>query len=139
MSRIINTESNNTQRKKLLEGMAAALRYASVTKMEEKEQQDILAFLVLSLKSIENLNEKTIIAWEKRGYWIKADRFRMDWRWVQNALQELECSFSKEDIQSSILTAAGLAQHLTDINLSSQKRSMRPWINAWVQWKNQAR
>jgi len=116
--------------------MAAALRYASETDIKENEQRDILVFLLLSLRSIDNLNEKTITAWEKRGYWVKADRYRMQWSWVNKALKELDANITSDNLQASTLTAAHLAQYLTDIQLSKRKRSMRPWINAWNEWKN---
>jgi hypothetical protein len=138
LSRIIQTESNSTQRKRFLEGMAVALRYAAEGQMEENEQKDILAFFVLSMRSIDELNEKTILAWEKRGYWIKADKFRMQWNWVRNSLQQLERDISNSDFQSSIITASQLAQHLTEIQLSSKKRAMKPWVNAWSEWKRQS-
>jgi hypothetical protein len=40
--------------------------------------KDLVAFIVLSLQEINNTIDSSVEAWEKRGYWIKADRFRMD-------------------------------------------------------------
>jgi len=135
LSRIIKAESNSTQRKRILEGIAAALRFAAQNQPDEHDVRDILAFLLLSLRSIAELNETTVLAWEKRGYWVKADRYRMQWAWVQQALTELNTSVSGGDMQSGILTAAKLAQHVSDIQLSARKRNMKPWINAWDEWR----
>ena len=34
------------------------------------------------LEAIDESIEQSVAAWEKRGYWLKADRFRQEWRWA---------------------------------------------------------
>ncbi len=35
----------------------------------------------LALEEINSNIDKSVEAWEKRGYWVKADKFRLDWEW----------------------------------------------------------
>lgn len=106
--------------------------------LDEKEKRDILAFMVLSLKEIHQLNEKTITAWENRGYWLKADRFRLQWLWVQRGKDDIEKHLVENDLEASSMAAASLAQHLSDVHISSHRRNMKPWMQSWKYW-NQAR
>ncbi len=139
LSRVVNTESNNTSRKRYLQSVATAIRYASENQIDEQELRDILAFLILALREINELNEKTVSAWEKRGYWVKADRYRIQWAWVNDGLILLDTNLKRNDVQSCMSAAASLAQHLTDINLTKRNRSSKPWLNAWELWNEQIR
>ena len=42
----------------------------------------LIAFIVLSLMEIERTIAQTTAPWEKREYWVKADQFRSEWKWV---------------------------------------------------------
>jgi hypothetical protein len=46
------------------------------------ELNDAIAFIVLSLMEIERTIAQTTAPWEKREYWVKADQFRDEWKWV---------------------------------------------------------
>ena len=57
--------------------------------MKQKEPDahsyDLVAFIALALLEIDANIEKTVAPWEKRDYWVKADRFRMQWGWARGA------------------------------------------------------
>ena len=38
--------------------------------------------MVLALEEIAVSIDVSVQAWEKRDYWVKADRFRMEWEWA---------------------------------------------------------
>jgi hypothetical protein len=49
----------------------------------------LAAYCLEQLHALEALTETTTSAWEKRGYWMKADRYRMEWRWVAEAKRDV--------------------------------------------------
>ena len=46
--------------------------------------RDLAAFIAISLEKIFETVETSVVAWEKKGYWVKADRFRLEWEWSKN-------------------------------------------------------
>lgn len=46
--------------------------------------RDKVAFIFLSLLEIEKTIDETVLAWEKREYWVKSDAFREEWAWVKD-------------------------------------------------------
>jgi hypothetical protein len=48
----------------------------------DDEAKDMAAALVYLLREIYSGAEQTARAWEKRGYWLKADGFLQQWQWT---------------------------------------------------------
>jgi hypothetical protein len=62
---------------------------------------DVAAYISISLTDIFNTIDISVTAWEKKGYWVKADKFRMDWLWTINYSEKLRdaiCLVSEERI-----------------------------------------
>ena len=73
MGRIVRTESGATRRRRILNGMAQALRaVAQRAEVSDDETREVLAFLALSLAELDESIEETAGAWERREYWLKA-------------------------------------------------------------------
>ncbi len=83
MGRVIHTENLATDRNRLMKAMAIALRELARQPGFDAHTRDLAAFLVLALEGVAESIERSVLPWEKRGYWLKADRFRMDWGWVE--------------------------------------------------------
>ena len=83
MSRIVNAENPSTIRNRHLRSIAEMLRRLSQKSEFDDEAKDMASMIVLLLHEIEAGVQKTMIAWEKRDYWIKAERFSRDWEWVK--------------------------------------------------------
>ena len=83
MSRVINPEGVGKLRNQLCRQIIIAIR----TLMQQEEitlqSKDIAAFIGLSLIELYKTIDVTVTPWEKRGYWVKADRFRMEWEWTE--------------------------------------------------------
>ncbi len=103
--------------------------------MVEKEinakTRDLVAFLIIALEGIDKTVEITTTAWEKKGYWIKADRFRLEWEWAGRLGSELRKLVKLEDWDSIPKIAAQIFQHVRDENISRKHRMGQPWIGAW--------
>ena len=81
MSRIINPDSAGKERARLTKGVVLAVRELARQTNPDTESRDLAAFIALALDSISQTIEVTVAAWEKRDYWVKADKFRMQWAW----------------------------------------------------------
>ena len=90
MSRVINPNSPGKRRNQLRRTIAEILRHLMRKRELDEEAKDMAAALVFSLRGIAETIEATTGAWEKRDYFLKADRFRRKWEWVMPAAQRLE-------------------------------------------------
>jgi hypothetical protein len=115
--------------------MAQALR-AVVQRAEvsDDEAREVLAFLALSLAELNESVEETAHAWEQRQYWLKADRFRMEWAWIPRLLGRLESSLRDGDLDQSHRCGMELAKVLSDRHLRPRDSSASPWRGAWDAW-----
>src|SRR5512141_2884613 len=82
MSRVINPDSAGKDRNRLTKSIVLAMRELARQNAPGQESRDLAAFIALALQSISDGIDVSVAAWEKRGYWVKADRFRMDWMWT---------------------------------------------------------
>jgi len=89
MSRIINSDSPAQNRNRLLKLVSSAVIILIKDQPTEKERNDLIAFIILSLKEIEKTITLTTAPWEKREYWVKADQFRNEWKWVNEIKTKL--------------------------------------------------
>ncbi|MFN2236946.1 MAG: hypothetical protein ACK2U1_22175, partial [Anaerolineales bacterium] len=89
MSRVINPDSAGKQRNKLVRLTALTVRELLHQSEPNDETRDMAIFIILSLDSIADSIDPSVEAWEKRGYWVKADRFRMEWTWAKKMADEM--------------------------------------------------
>ena len=81
MSRIIATEGPGKVRNQHRRTIAEALRRLSQKSGVDDEARDLAALIVFCLHGIAESVDQTVTAWEKRDYYLKADRFREEGRW----------------------------------------------------------
>ncbi|MBN2555978.1 MAG: hypothetical protein JXA97_08575 [Anaerolineales bacterium] len=138
MSRVIKPESAASMRNRLLRQVASVLHEGSSDQLSEQDLQDMVAFIVLALRQIIISIDQTTAAWEKRGYWLKADRFRMDWNWISLASQKLEAILEESRLHEAYQVLGELAGGMQGIQ---PRKSIgdRFWAGAWEQWANQNR
>jgi len=118
--------------------MALAIRTMAGGEISVTEQQDLVAFLALALKQIRESVDQTAIAWEKRDYWVKADHFRMEWRWVDRLESGLLSGLQSEDWSKTLPLIAELAGKLSNVELPKRPPSIPAWSGAWNKWKAMA-
>src|SRR3954468_10908821 len=82
MSRIINPDSAGKERTQLTKGIILSIRELAKQADPGPESRDMAAFIALALTVISESIDISVAAWEKRGYWVKADKFRMEWLWA---------------------------------------------------------
>ncbi len=131
MSRIVNTENVGTKRSRLVRAIVLAIRELAKQSKPDSKTKDLAAFLALALVAVAETIEETVAPWEKRGYWLKADRFRMDWGWVENAARALREAVLKEDWGEVAAQSARVAAKLGSVEISERHRLGTPWVGAW--------
>jgi hypothetical protein len=82
MSRIINSDLPAQKRKKIIRLISNAIMALEKENLPEIDINDLIAFIILSLEETEKTIIQTTKPWEKRDYWVKADQFRNEWKWV---------------------------------------------------------
>jgi hypothetical protein len=135
MGRVIRTDRGSTHRSRILGAMAVALRAAARNPdMGQGEVRDILAFLALGLTELRNSAEETARAWEKREYWLKADRFRSEWVWVETLDTRLVDALDRRDWRAAQACGMDLASRLAERRVQARDTRSEPWRGAWDAW-----
>lgn len=135
MGRIVRTESGATRRRRILNGMAQALRaVAQRAEVSDDETREVLAFLALSLAELDESIEETAGAWERREYWLKVDRFRSEWAPIQAIYGRLDAELGVGDMARARGSGMELAKVLAERRLRLPKSSSTPWRGAWDAW-----
>ncbi len=97
----------------------------------DQHTRDLAAFIALSLEAIFETIDASVTAWEKRGYWLKADRFRMEWTWCESQGRKMRKAVLTEDWPSVAQSAAQVAERLKDIDVPQRHRLGEPWVGAY--------
>lgn len=137
MSPITSVESGTTLRNRLSRSIVLAIRTLMQQPAPNQLSFDLVAFVVLALEKIQESIESSASAWEKRDYWLKADRFRMDWQWVGESQKKLAEHLLQEDWAALATNLTTIAQHLNRVEIRPNNRIGEPWIGAWQVFKKQ--
>lgn len=135
MSRVINPDSAGKERARLIKGIVLAIR--ELAKQDEIgiETHDLAAFIVLALTVISRTIDVSVAAWEKRDYWVKADKFRMEWAWTSQYAEKMRLSLLRDDWSSVAQISAQTGQKLSKVTVPLGHRLGRPWEGAWEELK----
>lgn len=98
---------------------------------QDDESLEMLAFIANGLFEIEASVDESVAAWEKRGYWVKADRYRMEWNWAASIARKMEKALLHEewmDIPSMLIQ---VGQKLPSVVIPVRHRMGQPWLGAW--------
>jgi hypothetical protein len=131
MSRVVNVDSVGTQRQRFRRTIAEALRRLLTKNELDDEARDLAALIVFSLREIDRGIEQTVTAWEKRDYYLKADRFQQEWRWVTPMADELESALRERAWGRLPAALAHLMPHFTDITINRMVRSESLWYGCY--------
>lgn len=131
MSRVINTESAGRLRNNLTRAIVLAIRELMKQPEPNELARDLAAFMTLSLEEIAASIDVSVTAWEKRDYWVKADRFRMEWEWAGSLGRAMRTALQAEDWAMIAVTTAKVAQKLNKITIPERNRIGQPWVGAY--------
>ncbi len=130
MSRVINTQSPTKIRNQLRRSIAEMLRRLSQKPEVDQEAQDMTAMIVFMLQELKSGAEQSVTAWEKRGYWMKAERFLRQWEWTAVAAANIEDVIRNDawDLLPELL--ADLFPRFADVQIKSMTRKPTLWQGA---------
>ncbi len=135
MSRVYNPESVGKDRTRLSKSIVLALRELMKQSEPNEVTKDLTAFVVIALTEISENIDVSVEAWEKRGYWVKADKFRLEWEWAGSLAKTLKTALEKEDWGNVAMTSAKIAQKLNKVTVPEHHRLGTPWVGAWKRLK----
>jgi hypothetical protein len=127
---VINPETAGKDRTRLVKAVALALRQLMLQKETNPLTYDLAAFIALALEEIEHTIDPTVTAWEKRDYWVKADRFRMEWAWAGRLGKTMRQAVLSDDWAAVARTAGEVAMRVQNVHLSERHRLGEPWAGA---------
>ena len=136
MSRIIHTDSPARTRKKLLQALAAAWFYHKQEKTSQTEQLDLCAFTLLTINALLQSVDRSATAWEKRDYWLKADRMRNEWKWASRIHSQILTALKVNDIAAARNHLDSMTTHVKTITFSKTLLRSKLWEGAYKKWKS---
>lgn len=131
MSRVINPNALGKEREHLVKAIVLALRALAQQTSTDEPTYDLAAFVVLSLEAIAATIDPSVQAWEKRGYWVKADRFRMDWMWTGFYAKEMRDALFTENWPQVAMCSVKIGGKLNNVKIPVRNRIGQPWVGAW--------
>ena len=131
MSRVINTNSPTKIRNQHRRLIAELMQRLGKKQQIDDEVKDMSAAIVFSLRAIFETCETAAKAWEKRDYWIKAERFLRDWRWTQRLASNIEDVIREGawDLIPQLLME--LFPHFSDIQVKTLTKKPIEWQGAY--------
>ena len=128
MSRVINPDSAGKQRTQQTRAIVLAIRELMKQGEPDDTTRDLAAFIGISLVEIGETVEVSVQAWEKRGYWLKADRFRLEWEWTDSMGNAMKKAVFDEDWAQIAALSIRIAQKLNKITIPERNRIGTPWV-----------
>ena len=130
MSRIVNTSEPGTVRSQMRRTIAEILRHLMFKPRLDDESKDMAALVAISLQEIAATIDVTTTAWENRDYFLKADRFRLEWEWAAPAARRLEEIVVSGDWDRLPGELVALAPRFADIRIAKMTRGPETWQGA---------
>lgn len=131
MGRVINTEGAGKDRTRLTKSIVLAIRELMRQAEPDEHSRDLAAFIALALLEVNETIETSVGAWEKKGYWVKADRFRMDWAWTERMGSQLRNAVLTDDWPTIAMTVAQIGGKLNNVDVPVRNRLGTPWEGAY--------
>lgn len=137
MSRLIKTDTAGKDRARLTKSIVLAVRELAKQKDVTAEAKDLAAFLALALQTIADGIDESVAAWEKRGYWVKADRFRMEWLWTGQTAAKMKSAVLTDDWGTIATLMPQIASKLGKVQIAENHRLGKPWAGMYKRMKEQ--
>lgn len=132
MTRIINPDSVGKERTRLIKSIVLCIRELARMAKVTPEAKDLAAFIALALQSISDGIDVSVAAWEKRDYWVKADKFRMEWMWAEQSANKMKTAVLADDWASIAALMPQIASKFSAIVVSDNHRLGKPWVGAYA-------
>jgi hypothetical protein len=129
---VINPDSVGKERTRLTKGIVLCIRELAKQTNITSEAKDMAAYIALALQSISAGIDVSVAAWEKRDYWVKADRFRMEWIWAGQSAEKMKTAVLSDDWAAVAALMPQLASRFNKTVVSDNHRLGKPWVGAYT-------
>lgn len=131
MGRVINTQTPGKERQRLINTVIFAIRELARHSQINTEVKDLSSYVALALCKVADTVDVTTTAWEKRGYWLKADQFRMEWIWAEEIGVSMKQAIIMNDWAAVMQMNLAVAEHLQSWKTVKRNRYGEPWVGAY--------
>jgi hypothetical protein len=136
VTRIIKTSTPGKERSTLSRAIVVTIREFMRQAKPDKNTQDMIAFIILALQEIASGIDKSVAAWEKRGYWVKADKYRMEWQWSGEIAEKLIHTFNEQNWPKIAELLLQVMHNFENIKVSDRHRMGKPYVGAFKEYQN---
>jgi hypothetical protein len=130
LGRIIKTASAGKDRILLEKSIVLAIRELARQTDIDDTTRDLAAYIAISLVAIGETIDESVAAWEKRGYWVKADRYRMEWSWATKMGEDLIHAVINEEWGMVAQIIASVTPKMSKVKVSPRNRLGKPWTGS---------
>jgi hypothetical protein len=127
---VINPDSVGKERTRLIKAIVLCIRELAKQVKVTPEAKDQAAFIALALQSISEGIDVSVAAWEKRDYWVKADKFRMEWMWAGQVASKMKEAVFSDDWATIAMLLPQIGQRFSKVVVSDNHRLGTPWVGA---------
>ena len=128
---MINPDSVGKERTRLTKSIVLCIRELAKQSDVTAETKDQAAYIALALQAIADGIDVSVAAWEKRDYWVKADKFRMEWMWAGQTAAKMKTAVLTDDWATIAMLMPQIAQRFNKIEVSDNHRLGKPWASAY--------
>jgi hypothetical protein len=132
LSRVINPDSVGKERTRLTKSIVLCIRELAKQANVTPEAKDLASYIALALQAISEGIDTSVAAWEKRDYWVKADKFRMEWLWAGQLAIKMKTAVLSDDWASIAMLMPQIASKFSKIEVSDNHRLGKPWTGAYA-------
>lgn len=132
MSRVINPDSVGKERTRLTKGIVLCIRELAKQAAVTPETKDMAAYIALALQAIAEGIDVSVAAWEKRDYWVKADKFRMEWMWAGQLADKMKNAVLTDDWATIAMLMPQIAARFGKVIVSDNHRLGKPWVGGYT-------
>jgi hypothetical protein len=131
---VYNPDSAGKDRNRLSRSIVLALRELMKQPDTNPETLDLTAYITLALSEISQTIDVSVQAWEKRGYWVKADKFRLEWEWAELYSRQMSNALKEQNWAQVAATSVKIAQKFNKVTVPERHHLGKPWLGAWEEF-----
>jgi len=132
LSRVINPDSVGKERTRLIKSIVLCIRELAKQAKVTDESKDLASYIALALQAIAAGIDVSVAAWEKRDYWVKADKFRMEWMWAGQSAEKMKTAVLTDDWVTVATLMPQIASRFNKVEVSDNHRLGKPWVGAYT-------
>ena len=113
----INRDTTAKDRNQQIRNILLSIRELNQMNEVNVTTKDLIAYIASNLRGIYAGIDSSVQAWEKRGYWVKADKYRMEWMWTEGTADRIQKALLSENYVEVISTLPKIYEKFKETTL----------------------